>query len=382
MRYSREHETQIKSHISGRTFSENKNHAITAFDAANYADLQKIGIHILPGKIAEMQNAMAKYVHSFGMDAIQPTITTGSIPDPVQFLQTWLPGLVAVVTAKRAIDEFVGITAAGSWANEQVIQGMYERTGTAAIYGDYTNVPLSSWNVNYESRTVMRFEEGMQVGVLEQMRAAAVPNLNPDAFKRDAAALSLEIIRNYTGFYGFASGVGRTYGFLNDPGLPAYVNVPTGVSGLPWSGKTFLEICRDIITAAVALQTQSQGLIDPFNTPLTLAVATNSVGFLAKISDFGISVIDFINKTYNIRVVNAPQLNNANSNANVFYLYADRVVDDGSSDGGRTFDQLVTTKFMTVGVQQLTKSYIEDFANGTAGILLKRPYAVVRYSGI
>jgi len=30
----------------------------------------------------------------------------------------------------------------------------------------------------------------------------------------------------------------------------------------------------------------------------------------------------------------------------------------------------------------MAKAYEEDYSNATAGVLLKRPYAVVRYSGI
>jgi hypothetical protein len=65
----------------------------------------------------------------------------------------------------------------------------------------------------------------------------------------------------------------------------------------------------------------------------------------------------------------------------VFYLFADRVMDD-STDDGRTFLQVVPAKFMVLGVSQLTKAYEEDYSNATAGVMCKRPYAVVRRSGI
>ena len=146
--------------------------------------------------------------------------------------------------------------------------------------------------------------------------------------KRMAAALNLEIIRNYVGFYGFNNGDNNTYGFLNDPGLPAYVEVATGVAGYTWSVKTFLEITKDIRTAIVALRTQSQGVIDPGKLKLTLALPTDCVDLLSTVTDFGISVSDWLKQAYpNIRVVNAPQLNNAYMSDNVFYLYAEEVND-------------------------------------------------------
>jgi hypothetical protein len=57
-------------------------------------------------------------------------------------------------------------------------------------------------------------------------------------------------------------------------------------------------------------------------------------------------------------------------------------VDDGSSDGGLVFDQIVPAKMKSLGVEQKAKSYVEDYTNALAGVMLKRPYAVVRYSGI
>jgi hypothetical protein len=357
---------------------------IKDFDVKDFNDLRQIGIALdgINGGILEQMMSSKTLLNCMAMDAIQPTITTASIGTPIQFLQNWLPGFVFVITGARKIDDIVGISTSGSWEDEQIVQGILERVGTSVPYGDYTNVPLSSWNVNFNYRTVVRFEEGMKVGREEEARAARM-RVDTASMKRESSALALEIIRNTVGFLGYNSGNNNTYGFLNDPGLPNYVTVATGASSSTlWSTKTFLEICRDIRTGLVALRTNSQDTIDPKTTPITLAVATNSVDWMSVTSDFGISVQDWLNKAYpNVRVVSAPQLNSANGGANVFYLFAERV-DDMSSDDGRTFIQVVPTKFMVLGVQQLAKGYEEDYSNATAGVMCKRPYAVVRYSGI
>lgn len=361
-------QSPVHSHLSGRNIRPLEN-----FDAREYQGLRKLGIGLDERIVRQMKNAM---------DAIQPTVTTGSIGTPVQFLQNWLPGFVFVITAARKIDELVGLMTTGAWEDEEIVQGILERTGSSQYYSDYGNVPLSSWNTNFEKRTVVRFEEGMKVGNLEAARAARM-RVDDSGMKRESAALALEIIRNTIGFYGFNSGANNTYGFLNDPGLPNYLTVANGASGFPeWSTKTFLEICKDIRGAIVALRNQSQDTIDPESVDLTLAVATASVDWLSTTSDFGISVRDWLKQAYpRIRVVSAPQLNAANGNANVFYLYADKI-DDMSTDGGRVFIQPVPAKFMVMGVQQLAKAYEEDYSNATAGVMCKRPYAVVRRSGI
>lgn len=364
------------SYISGRDVRPLKD-----FDVSQYEGLSKIGINIPKHAVKQMM-AGRMAMDSMAMDALQPTVTTGSVGTPVQFLQNWLPGFVFTITAARKIDDLIGIMTTGSWEDEQVVQGVLERTGTSVPYGDYTNVPLSSWNTNFNFRTVVRFEEGMRVGNLEAARAARM-RVDDSGMKRESAALALEIIRNNVGFNGFNSGANNTYGFLNDPGLLNYTIVPAGAStSTLWSTKTFLEICKDIRTAIVQLRTQSQDTIDPESVDMTLAVATAAVDWLSTTSDFGISVRDWLQQAYpRVRVVSAPQLNAAHSSDNVFYLYAD-VIQDMSTDGGRVWIQPVPTKFQVLGVQQLAKAYEEDFSNATSGAMCKRPYAVTRFYGI
>lgn len=340
--------------------------------------LSKLGVDIDPRAIMAMASA-------FGMDAALPAgVTTPNIAVPLQFLQRWLPGFIAVITAARKIDELVGIATMGEWDDEEIVQGILEQLGTAVPYGDYTNVPLSSWNLNWERRTIVRFEEGMRDGVLDSSRAARV-NINSAEQKRGAATLALEINRNKVGFYGYNSGLNRTYGFLNDPNLPAASAFPatgTGSSTL-WSTKTFLNIIADIRLMIVALRSATRDVVDPKTTPLTLGLATSVVDYLSVTSDFGISVQEWLNEAYpNIRVVSAPELDNAVSGtSNEAYLYAETVSDMASTDDRRTFMQVCPTKFKLIGAQQMAKGYEEDYANATAGVFLKRPYAVVRRYG-
>lgn len=366
--------SQIHSHISARN--------VAAMDADvvradQYKEFAKLGI----GFDSQYLAGATRY-YATGMDDQQGLITTPSMATPVQFLQNWLPGFVNVMTAKRKIDDLVGIMTSGSWEDEEAVQGVLEPVGFPVQYGDYTNVPFSSWNVNFERRTVVRFEKGLKVGRLEEARAGRM-RVDSAGEKRSQAGVSLEIQRNLVGFLGVNNGNNRTYGFLNDPALPAYTTVATGASGFTtWSRKTFQEIKNDILTAAALLQNQSQDNINPEDTDTTLAVATVVYQWLAQTTDFGISVMKWLNDTYpRMRIVSAPQLNTANGGSNVFYLYADKV-DDGGSDGGATFIQVVPAKFQALGVEQQAKGFVEDYVNATAGVMLKRPFAVVRYSGV
>ena len=364
----RESLTGVENQKAKQEFVNKFKSAFDANPALASDHLKKMGIDV------------SRYVSV--MDELAGNITTPSIGTPIQFLQAWLPGFVYIKTAARKIDSLIGMRTVGQWSDEEVVQGALERSGSARQYGDYTNIPFTGWNTNFERATVVRFEQGLKIGALEEARAAEM-QVNAANAKREAASLELEISRNLVGFYGFNSGLNLTYGFLNIPTLPAYVTVATGGSGFTeWSTKTYLEITADIRTAFAALRTQSQELVNPEDLEITLALPTDAVDYLGVVSDFGNSVRDWLTATYpKCRVVSAPQLNDANGGDGVFYLYAESVEDE-STDGGEVFLQLVPTKFTALGVEKTSKGYIEDYSNATAGVMLKRPYGVVRFSGI
>lgn len=357
------------SFISGRNVRQ-----LTGFNPDEVKSLEKIGISFANGVMDSMSSVMDA--------AGTPIVTTPSAGIPLQFGQSFLPGFVAVVTAPRKIDELVGIQTIGGWEDEEIVQGAMESTGAAVPYRDYTNTNYSSFNVNYERRTIVRFEGGMRVGALDEARSSKM-GVNSATAKREGAVLALDIQRNRIGFNGFNNGNNRTYGFLNDPSLSAYVTVANKAGGgSTWAVATFIEVTKDIRQAAAALELQSQGLIDTSADAITLAIPSSFGTYLSLSSDFGVSVQDWISKTYpKMRIVRAPELIGANGGANVFYMYAEQTKDT-STDGGQVWAQAVPAKFRVLGSQKLSKGYEEAYTNATAGVLLKRPWAVVRRTGI
>jgi len=368
--------TPVHSYIGPRDVRAMDAAAVMAIAEKDMSQFARIGI-------AVDERAVKRLMNNVGLDSLVSPSYTGSIATPLQFLQTFLPGWVRVATTARKIDELIGVMTAGKWEDEEIIQGVLEYTGKAQPYGDYTNIPLSSWISDYERRSIVRFEEGLRVGVLEEMRASAA-NINSMAEKREAAQIALDIQRNSVGFLGYNSGNNRTYGFLNDPGLPGYVTVAATGTGATttWSTKTFLNITADLRAMYAAIRTQSGDQIDPMNTPITLALPTNRVDYLSVTSDYGNSVWDWIKDNYpKTRIVSAPELNTANGGATAAYMYAESI-QDGSSDGGRVFVQIVPAKVRLIGTEKQAKALIEDYSNALAGIMVKRPYGVYRVTGI
>lgn len=383
--------TAIRSHIGPRQAQRGALALDSAqLSASDLDQLRNLGISLDHAgargldAAAQMIEGMRRFGFDFGMDEVIPTglaVLPGTIPTPIQFLQNWLSGFIRIATQPRTIDNLVGITIGGSWDDEEVIQGVLENVGHAVPYGDYTNIPLASWNPAYIRRTIVRLEQGLRVGRLEEARAARM-NINTASEKRISAQVSLDIVRNRIGFYGYNNGAGLTYGFLNDPNLPAYITVAAGTGGTTWASKTFLEITADLRVAISKLRTQSRGLINPETDNLILALPVAAVDFLSVTSDFGNSVAEWLKETYpRINVQVAPELDGANGGSNVFYLYAERVNDD-ATDGSNVFRQIVPARFQMLGTEQQAKAYVEDYVAATGGVFLARPYAVVRYSGI
>lgn len=356
-----------------------------AADVQHYEQLEQFGIH-LRGMGRRQVAAMLEHAMDSNDVGLSPAplsgLTTPSIPGLWQFLQTWLPGLVRVITAVRQMDELVGLSTIGEWKDESIVLKILEPLGTAQPYTDGGNIALTSWNLNFEDRTIVRFEAGLQVAPLEEARSGSVQVSSADE-KRIQVAEALEVQRNRVGFYGYNDGSGRTFGFLNDPNLPAYVTAANGAGGSPlWSLKTTLEIIADLRQGLTALEVNSLGRIRAQRDAITIAIPNGYTNYLGTPTEFGYSVNEYMQKNYpNARFETAPELNDANGGASAMYFYADSVMDSGTDDN-RTFIQAVPTKMFTLGVEKKVKGYVEGYTNATAGILLKRPFAVYRMTGI
>lgn len=365
--------SRIRSNIGPRqvgslsiTREEIRTHGI------NGLGLDSIGVGITQNDVRRMVNAMDSAM-----------ITTPSSATLLQFTQAWLPGTVRVLTAARKIDELIGIRTVGSWEMGSVVQKIMESVGAAQPYSDHGNVPFSSYNATYEERDIVRFEEGLQVGTLEEARAALMKD-NAAGEKRDSCMLGLEISRNRIGFVGYNNGSNRTYGFLNDPNLLPYVTVPAGAGGSSkWMDKTFAECVRDLRTGYAALRTRSGDNIDPKKNPITLATGTSVAEFLSIPNDLGTTTVgEWIKQNYpTTRFESAPEFDAANGGANVAYLYAESVEATGSDDGS-VWQQLVAAKVQPLGIEKRVKTYVEDYTNAIAGAMVTRPFAVYRFTGV
>ena len=331
--------------------------------------LDALGIHYTKGAMDEFR--------AYATDAAPALQTTASNVTPVQFLQYWIPEMIKIVTASRDADDILGRDFAGSWEDEQIVQPVIEYTGKPRVYGDKTTFNLASFNINYEYRTIVRFEQDVEVGKLEEARASK-QRVDAQGVKRDSAATALAISANDIAFNGYNSGNNKTYGLLNDPSMPAYTALPNGSAGTTtWKTKTFNEITADIRNMMAALRVRSGNNFKPERDSSTLAIAVDSVDALQTVNQLGgTSVLDWLRKTYpGCRITSAVQLDGANSGANVAYLFADTL------DGKKVIAQYMQDALRLIGVEQKAKGFLESYSNATAGVMLRIPVGLVRYTG-
>ncbi len=339
-------------------------------------DLNSLGIGMDSGLINDVKRYFNPNKETYGMD-MAPLQTVPTISNAAQFFQYWAPEAIETVTQARTIDNLVGRTIAGSFEDEEIVTTILERTGSARPYTDTANIPLASWNPGWETRSIVRFELGLEVGYLESMRASRM-RIDTHKQKSDAVAEALDIERNTIGFYGYADGTNRTFGFLNDPSLPAYQTVATGTTDTQWSTKTYEQITSDIITAVQALVTKMAGHFNPQKDAFVLALSLGSSQYLNVQNNLGTqSVFEWLNKTYpNLRIEAVPELDEANGGSNVFYLYIEKI------KGKDVFKQYVVDVFRLIGIEKKAKVTVEDYANALAGVIVQYPIGIVRYSGI
>lgn len=372
--------TQVKYIYPAKSFAMDED-AISML-ASSPDKLAKLGI----GATDDFISSLAKNQISIAMDAgiVQP-VTTPSNGTPVQFLQSFLPGVVNVLTKVRKADMLVPVATAGQWHDEEVVLKTMEHMASPQLYSDHGGVPLASFNETYERRQIVRFELGAQMTQLADARAAAT-GTNPQAEKRGAVANAFEILRNSVAFYGFNIGNGKTYGWLNDPNLSAFVTVATGGGGdTTWASKTAAEKVADLVTGLNALNIQAGGNIDITKDAISLQLPLSVQGELYKSdSSFnnGMTTKEWLDKNFpNVSIEVVPEFDGADAGENVFYLKAENIVDSGT-DGGETAIQVVPSKMMALGTENKAKGTLEAYTNALAGTWVKRPFGVVRYSGV
>lgn len=327
----------------------------------------------------------AKGIISVSNATVSPLVTTPNINLPLGALQYIRPGAIETLTAPRMSDRLARAEKNGKWGDMVVTVKLKEYTGKTSpddgLYSDGLQVKTNYTTVN---RGVYYYQTGWLATDMEEATVGAMQE-NYRADQVEAAMRALAIDRNNFFFNGIETANGQTpiYGFMNDPELGAYATVAGGDAAenpTYWVNKTPEQIANDVVTAVSQLIAQSQGIVEDEleNGKIMIAVATGSIGQLDRNNSFGKSARAMLKETYGDRVefIAVPQLNNADSNSDVFYATFQ------FTSGPATFINSYVEMAKAYPVYVRDSVVSQKISAATSGAIVQLPWAIVRYNGI
>ena len=302
--------------------------------------------------------------------------TTPNTQVPVEFLIYLDPQVIEILTAPRNAREIFGEQRYGTRATPSAKFGAKEFTGSSQPYTDFGQSRTSGVNYYWLDRDNYLFQTVIEYGDLEQ-EVTGEAKLNLAADKQQAAAEVLDLDSNRFAFFGVRGK--RTYGILNEPNLlPAISPLLTGAGNSPlWSTKTTVAIYNDVLELFKELQSNSKGRITA-TSKLTLVVSPEVNVYLARATDFNVSVLDMLNKYFsNLTIVVAPEMHDDVAGETVM-MVADNFAGSASNANVLGFSE----KFYGGRIVPDLSSFSQKFMAGTYGFILRQAFSIATMKGM
>jgi hypothetical protein len=316
------------------------------------------------------------------MDSV-PALTDPSIGNLPQFLTNALTGVIRNLTAPRRSRDILGVTIAGDWEDEYILQRIETIIGQTQLYGDVADVTQASVNRGWMYREIVRFMGSVSVKRLEADRAAK-NGFDDVGAKHAALARAFAITENKVSLFGWAGK--RCFGFLNDPLLPAWSPVAsTGTGASPlWSTKTYDLMQADITSSVQDLIDRSNGHFSG-DEAFTWSIPKYLTKYLATRNTLGtISLKQWFAETYPMaRTVVLPELDGAVSTLNGWIMHIEKTfAADDSTDSGYTIENIVQKQMFQLSTIPQKTGFSEYYSSAQTGVMVKRPWAFSRRSSM
>lgn len=312
------------------------------------------------------------------------TVASSGIPAYLSFYLD--PDILHILTAKNEAAEIFGEQQKGSWVDSTLIFPVVEKTYEVATYGDYSTNGSAGINSNFPEIQPYLFQTITEYGDFEIERAglAKIGFVNE---QKEAAIDGLNKFSNLTYFRG-VQGL-QNYGALNNPSLPAAISPsPKAAGGVQWMNGTYInatanEIFKDVQAMVIQAINQSNGNLNT-KSEFILALSPAREGAMTAVNTFNVAVADLLAKAFpKLTVKTAIQYgaltaSNPQGNAvgEMVQLYAPKV--EGQQSGTCVFN----TKLRAGTIVRDLSSFRQKFAQGSAGFLLRQPFAMVTCVGI
>lgn len=320
------------------------------------------------------------------MDA-QPQLVTSASSGIPAFLSFFMdPDILRILTAPNEAAEIFGEKQKGEWTSTTVIFPVVERTYQVSSYGDFNNNGRAGINTNFPERQPYLYQTVCEYGDLEIERVGLAKIGYVDEQKQ-AAIDGLNKFSNLTYFRGVA-GL-QNYGCLNDPSLHAAITPSTkAAGGQSWMSGTSInatanEIYADIQSLVIQLINQSAGRINA-KSRMVLALSPAREGALTATNTFNVNVADLLVKNYpGLEVKSAVQYGaltaqnpQGSAAGEIMQIWAP---DAGGQDSGYCCFNM---KLKAGPVVRELSAYKQKLAQGSAGFIMRQPFAMSTMLGI
>lgn len=305
-------------------------------------------------------------------DAQPGMVTTTSAGIPAFLTNIVDPEVIRIVTQPMRAAQIIGETQKGDWTTLSTQFPIVEPAGQVASYGDYNNNGTTDANANWVPRQSFHFQTIERWGE----RQAAIWGVAAISYKSEldqSAALVMGKFMNRSYFYGIANL--QNYGLLNDPSLIAAITPATKAGGgTSWNNATAQEIFTDVLALWQQLNTQMGGNID-MTDPMILALSTNRIAALSKVSSFNVSALTTIKQTFpNLTIQTAPEYTTGGGELMQLIL--------PGYEGVRTAYGAFTEKMRAHPLVTGLSSWMQKLSAGTWGAIIRRPISIAQMLGI
>jgi hypothetical protein len=296
------------------------------------------------------------------------------------------PDILRVLTAANEGADIFGEKQKGEWTSTTLIFPVVERTYEVSSYGDHNNNGRAGINTNFPERQPYLYQTIVEYGDLEIDRVG-LAKIGFVAEQKEAAIDGLNKFQNLTYFKG-VDGL-QNYGALNDPSLyPAIAPAPKANGGVAWLNGTAInatanEIFEDIQGLVIQLINQSSGRINT-KSRFVLAMSPSREGAMTATNTFNVNVAALLKYNFpNLEVKTAVQYGaltaqNPQGSAigEIVQLWCPDAT--GQDSGYCSFN----AKLWAGPVVRELSAYKQKMAQGSAGFILRQPFAMAQMVGV
>jgi hypothetical protein len=323
---------------------------------------------------------------NLAMDA-QPALVTAPNSGVPAYLTFFMdPDILRVLTAANEGADIFGEKQKGEWTSTTLIFPVVERTYEVSSYGDHNNNGRAGINTNFPERQPYLYQTIVEYGDLEIERVG-LAKIGFVAEQKEAAIDGLNKFQNLTYFKG-VDGL-QNYGALNDPSLyPAIAPAPKANGGVAWLNGTAInatanEIFEDIQGLVIQLINQSSGRINT-KSRFVLAMSPSREGAMTATNTFNVNVAALLKNNFpNLEVKTAVQYGaltaqNPQGSAigEIVQLWCPDAT--GQDSGYCSFN----AKLWAGPVVRELSAYKQKMAQGSAGFILRQPFAMAQMVGV